>query len=147
MYPTVHAVTGTLCTLGVYAITKDTVVSAIIGGALAFGSHDVMDRFGEKHYPTTKFLLIFEGILFSIFYFLAWKSNLTILYVVGGFNGILMDLIDKRMGLSIYNPTKYPYMQWFNCHKRKPNFDLTLKQTKLAAYLATIVLILITFLQ
>jgi hypothetical protein len=137
MYPNVHGVVGTICAIATYKITNDYFIS----GFVAFLSHDLMDRLGEKHYPSTKFLLIFEGSLFAIFCFLAWQSDQTILYIIGWFGGNLMDLIDKRFGLSLINPTKYPYMSLFKCHRRKPNFDLTKNQTIAVGILATLILI------
>ena len=137
MYPNVHGVVGTISAIATYSITKDYFISGIV----AFLSHDVMDRLGEKHYPSTKFLLIFEGILFSIFCFLAWQSDQTLLYAIGWISGNMMDLIDKRMGLSIINPTKYPYLQLFPCHRRKPDYDFNLWQTVAVGILATLILI------
>ena len=139
MYPNVHGVVGIISAIATYSITNDYFISGIV----AFLSHDVMDRLGEKHYPSNKFLLIFEGILFSIFCFLAWQSDQTYLYVIGWLQGNMMDLIDKRIGLSIINPTKYPYLQLFPCHRRKPNYDFTLNQTIAVGILATLILILI----
>lgn len=142
MYPNVHGITGTLCTLGVYGLTKDLTVSAIAGGILAFASHDLLDRLGEKHYPSTKFLLLFEGSLFTIFCMIAWFSSLTVLYVIGWFSANLMDLIDKKMGLSVYDNIRYPYGQFFKCHRRKPNFNLSFEQTILVGYLSMILIII-----
>jgi len=138
MYPNVHGVVGTISAIATYKITNDYFISGIV----AFLSHDVMDRLGEKHYPSTKFLLIFEGILFAIFCFLALKSDQTYLYVIGWLQGNMMDLIDKRMGLSIINPTKYPYLQLFPCHRRKTDYDFTLNQTLAVGILATFLLYL-----
>jgi hypothetical protein len=140
MYPNVHGVVGAIVTISTYAVTKDTTITYIVGGLLAFASHDVMDRLGEKKYPSTKFLLLFEGSLFAIFCYLAYKSNLTILYVIGWICGNAIDFIDKKMGLSIINPTKYPSFNWFKCHKREPNLDFNLSQTILISILATLIL-------
>jgi hypothetical protein len=138
MYPNVHGVVGTISAITTYSITNDYFISGIV----AFLSHDLMDRLGEKHYPSAKFLLLFEGILFAIFCFLAWKSDQTMLYAIGWLGGNMMDFIDKRMGLSIINPTKYPYLQLFPCHRRKPNYDFTLNQTIAVGILATFLLYL-----
>jgi uncharacterized membrane protein len=138
MYPNVHGITGALCTLGTFAVTKDVAISAVAGGVLAFLSHDLLDRLGEKKY---KNLLYYEAVFFFIFCFLAWKSDLTILYFIGWFAGNLMDFIDKKGGLSIYNLKKYPYGTFFSCHRRKPNFDLNATQTILISILATLILI------
>lgn len=142
MYPNVHGATGTLCTLGVYGVTKNETIAILFGGVLAFASHDVMDRLGEKHYPSTKFLLLFEGSLFAIFCFMAWKSDQTLLYAIGWIGGNLMDLIDKKFGLSIWNNKKYPYGQVFPCHRRSPNYDFNLWQTIAVGILATLILFL-----
>ena len=139
MYPNVHGVVGTISAIATYSITNDYFISGIV----AFLSHDVMDRLGEKHYPSNKFLLIFEGSLFAIFCFLAWKSDKTILYAIGWLGGNLMDLIDKKGGLSIINNKKYPYGSFFKCHRRAPNFDFNLWQTILISILATVILIFI----
>lgn len=138
MYPNVHGITGTICTLATYSITKDVTISIIFGGILAFLSHDLLDRLGETRH---KYLLYYEAVFFAIFCFLAWKSNLTILYFIGWFCGNLMDFIDKKGGLSIYNLKKYPYGSFFRCHRRKPNFNLNAQQTILISILATLILV------
>ena len=140
MYPNTHGVVGTLCAVATYSITNDYFSSAIV----AFISHDLLDRLGEKHYPSTKFLLLFEGSLFAIFCFLAWKSDQTLLYAIGWLGGNMMDLIDKKIGLSIINNKKYPYGTFFPCHRRKPNFDFNLWQTIGISILATLILIINT---
>jgi len=73
MYPNVHGVVGTISAITTYSITNDYFSSAIV----AFASHDVMDRLGEKHYPTTKFLLLFEGsfILDILFFSVEKRPN------------------------------------------------------------------------
>lgn len=134
MYPNVHGITGALCAVGTYSITKDYYSSAIV----AFLSHDLMDRLGETRY---KYLLYYEAVFFAIFCYLAWKSDLTILYFVGWFCGNLMDFIDKKGGLSIYNLKKYPYGTFFKCHRRTPNFNLNAQQTIIVGILATLILI------
>ena len=136
MYPNVHGIVGTACAVATYSITNDYFSSAFV----AFLSHDVMDRLGEKRFPT---LLFHEAFLFAIFCFLAWKSDLTILYAIGWICGNLMDLIDKKFGLSILNNKKYPYGSFFPCHRRNPNINLNLKQTIAVGILATLILALI----
>jgi len=136
MYPNVHGIVGTACAVATYSITNDYFSSAFV----AFLSHDVMDRLGESHYPK---LLYYEAVFFAIFCFVAWKSDQTLLYFIGWFGGNLMDFIDKKGGLSIYNNAKYPYGTFFPCHRRQPNFNLTALQTKIIAYLATLILITI----
>ena len=136
MYPNTHGVVGTICAIATYSITNDYFSSAFV----AFASHDVMDRLGEKRFST---LFYHEAVLFAIFCFLAWKSDKTFLYVIGWLGGNLMDFIDKKGGLSIWNNVKYPYGTLFPCHRRSPNFNLTILQTKITSYLATLILILI----
>lgn len=136
MYPNTHGVVGTISAIATYSITNDYFSSAFV----AFISHDVMDRLGEKRFPT---LFYHEAVLFAIFCFLAWKSDQTILYAIGWIGGNLMDFIDKKGGLSIWNNVKYPYGTFFHCHRRAPNFNLTILQTKIISYLATLILILI----
>ena len=106
MYPNVHGIFGAACAVATYSITNDYFSSAFV----AFVSHDVMDRLGEKHYPK---LLYHEALLFAIFCFVAWKSDQTLLYFIGWFSGNLMDFIDKKGGLSIWNNAKYPYGTFF----------------------------------
>lgn len=134
MYPNTHGVVGTLCAIATYSITNDYFSSSFI----AFISHDVMDRLGEKRFQT---LFYHEAVLFAIFCFLAWKSDQTILYAIGWIGGNLMDFIDKKFGLSIWNNAKYPYGQFFRCHRRKPSINLTSGQTILSGYLSIILLI------
>ena len=139
MLPNVHGITGTACTLSVYAITKDIATSVIVGGIIAFLSHDVMDRLGEMKY---KNFIYNEAVLFAIFCFIAWQSELTLLYAVGWIGGNTMDLIDKKMGLSVYDNKKYPFGTFFPCHRRTPNYFLTIKQTKAIGIITTLILIL-----
>ena len=133
MYPNVHGVVGVISAVATCSITKDYYSSAII----AFLSHDLLDRLGETRY---KNLLYYEALFFAIFCYLAWKSDQTILYFIGWFAGNMMDFIDKKGGLSIYNLKKYPYGDFFPCHRRSPNFDLNATQTILIGILATLIL-------
>ena len=137
MYPNVHGVVGTISAIATYKITNDYFIS----GLVAFLSHDLMDRLGEFNF---KNVLYFEAVLFAIFCFLAWRSDNTILYVIGWICGNLMDLIDKKFGLSIYDNVKHPYGQFFKCHRRKPNIDLNLWQTIAVGILSTLILVLIS---
>ena len=141
MYPNVHATAGVICTLGIYAITKDTLSAGILGGILAFYSHDLFDRLGETGYRTMKQFLLIESPPLILFIVLGYFSDLTWLYLIGWVGGNCMDLIDKKLGLSIINPVKYPATFLFKAHNRLPDINLNLRQTIILCYLASLLLI------
>lgn len=146
MYSVTHGVIGTIATLTTYAVTDDLLTSELLGGAIAFALHDPTDRLGETPYPTSKERTLQEGIGFSIFSVCAYFSGLWRLYVIGYIMGNLMDLIDKKFYLAIFFPKKFPATHYFKCHRRKPNIQFSLKQTRLANYISIFVIIIITIL-
>lgn len=138
MYSNIHGTAGTLIVLGTYALTNDTVTSLALGGTLAFLSHDPLDRLGEKPYGDLKATLAWEVVPLAIFAYMAYLSGLWPLYAVGWVAGMGMDLVDKPAHL-LWN--KGPY---FKCHRRAPDINFTLAQTKLATILATLVIVGVT---
>ena len=75
MYTNFHAAIGTGIVMGTYALTKSETLAAIAGGGLAFASHDLVDRLGEKNYGGFKQFLKVESILFIIFIISAVTSG------------------------------------------------------------------------
>jgi hypothetical protein len=144
MYTSTHATAGTLIVLGTHAITKDTTTAIALGGALAFLSHDPIDRLGERGYGDMATSMRWEGITFWIFAMAAFWSGHWWLYAVGFLAGNGMDIWDKRFGLSIFQPQRFPAGRFFKCHRRKPNIQLTLGQTKLAALLSTVIIVAVS---
>ena len=144
MYTNIHATVGTAIVLSTYAVTKSEPIAIALGGALAFLSHDPVDLLGEKNYGSKKNLILFELSALIIFVMAAFGSGKWMLFAAGWIGGNLMDLIDKKGGLSIINLNKYPYGTFFRCHRRKPKYNLTLKQTKLSTIASIIVIIILS---
>ena len=144
MYTNVHATVGTAIVLSTYAVTKSEPIAIALGGALAFLSHDPLDLIGEKNYGSKKNFFIFELSALAIFIIAAIASGKWMLFAAGWIGGNGMDLIDKKGGLSLINPNKYPYGTFFKCHRRKPKYNITLKQTQLFTIISVIVVIILS---
>jgi len=141
MYSNVHGVAGTLIVLATHAITKDTSVAIALGGTLAFLSHDPLDRLGEKSYGSLATTIRWEGFSMWIFALAAYLSGQWPLFAVGWIAGNGMDIIDKKLYLSIALPSKFgPSWTLFPCHRRKPDVNLTLAQTRFATLLSSLVI-------
>lgn len=146
MYSAVHGAIGVAVVGVTYLFTQNEVIAMTVGSILAFLAHDPTDRLGEKGYGNIKSTLFYEIPPYLIMLLGGWLSGFFWLFLIGYIAGNGIDLIDKKMYLSVFNPKKYPVTYHFKCHRRKPNFQLTLKQTKLAAYLSCILIIAIALL-
>lgn len=146
MYTNIHATAGTLIVLATHAVTQNTETAIALGGALAFLSHDPIDRLGEKNYGSMEISLRWEGVALAVFAIVAYLSGQWPLFAVGWIAGNGMDLIDKKLGLAIAFPDKFKFGYFFKCHRRAPNIKLTLGQTKLAAVLASVAITTVTIL-
>ena len=145
MYTSVHSAVGASIVMGTYAVTKSELLAATAGGALAFLSHDVVDRLGETSYGDFKSFLKMELTLLALFGFSAIISGFWYLFAIGWIGGNAMDLVDKKGGLSILNKKKYPFTKIFRCHRRKPNIKFSRNQTYTAGFISGIVVVLIGF--
>ena len=141
MYSNVHGTIGTICVVGTYKLTNNLTLSYTLGVTLGILSHDLFDRLNEFPYGGLKKTLLWELIPFLIFVSLAFLSDNTILYLIGWVSGNLMDLIDKKGGLSILFPDKYPATYLFKCHRRIPDINFTLNQTKTATIICSALVI------
>jgi hypothetical protein len=135
MYSAHHAAVGTALTVGGYLAAGP--VGVLVGGALAFLSHDPMDRLGEAAYgrsfPPDRQTLIWEGGPFVAFIAAAvFAGPLWWVLATGWISGTGMDLIDKARWFA-GKPTV------FGCHDRDPDVRLTLWQTKALAVAAAAV--------
>jgi len=162
MYSNVHGVIGTSLMLGTYAITKDETLTYLIGMPLAFLSHDLLDRLGEKGYGAKT--LIYEAVPFVLFIALAFISHIPTIYFAGWFCGNTMDLIDKKLYIGIYSDKiisktskDQPWLakivdkyfritHFFKCHRRKPNIDFNRKQTIIATVISSLIITVLTIL-
>ena len=145
MYSNVHGTIGTGLVLATYAATGDTGTAIALGGAAAFVSHDALDRLGEKSYGDLTETIMFEAVPLVVFAYMAHMSGMWWLYAVGWIAGNGMDLIDKKLYLSILWPSRFgPSNTFFPCHRRASNIQFTLRQTKLATYLSSIVVVAMT---
>jgi len=139
MYSNVHGVAGTLLVLGAAQVSPDPVIAMAAGGIAAFYSHDVLDRLGEKSYGDLKTTALWEGIPFALFACVAFLSGQWWLYAFGWVMGNLMDIIDKKLYLAIIWPSRFgPSWKLFPCHRRKPDIQFTLNQTKLISICSSI---------
>jgi hypothetical protein len=135
MYSAHHAAVGAALTVGGYLAAGP--VGVIVGGALAFLSHDPMDRLGEAAYgrsfPPDRQTLIWEGGPLVAFIAAAILAGpLWWVLATGWIAATGMDLIDKARWF-MGKPGLFP------CHYRKPDVGLSLWQTKALAVLAAAV--------
>lgn len=146
MYSFHHGAIGASITNVSTSLLTDP-LGLMVGLPLAFIVHDPTDRLGEGNYGSLKRTLILETVPFialmitALAFDVFWISLLG--YVLG--NGI--DLIDKKMYLSVLFPNKFKATKYFNCHRREPDIQLTTKQTKsliLVFYLVFVVTMLFT---
>lgn len=146
MYSAVHGGIG-IAVVGVtYLLTQNEVVAMTAGSVLAFLAHDPTDRLGEKAFSSMKETLLFELPPYFVMLFFGWYCESLLMFVVAYIAGNGIDLIDKRLYLSVFFPKKYPATKYFRCHRRKPNIQLTLRGTKNAAYLSGLLIILVSLL-
>lgn len=144
MYGNVHGTIGAAIVVSTAIITKDVTITYLVGGMVAFLLHDTIDLLGEKSYGNTKTTIVYEAVPFSIFSIMAFLSGVWEMYFYGWFMGNLMDIIDKKLYLSIIFPSKYKSMHLFRCHRRAPKINFTRKQTINATILCSIVTIIMT---
>jgi hypothetical protein len=152
MYPTTHFGVSAPIVLASFAISPNFTGLAV-GGVLGFASHYPTDylnesflgNYWEKEYIKWDALLLAIAFMFGVIYG----------YVLGGFIGVLkltalliyafacglgMDYIDKKFGLSVKYPEKYPATFYF--HKQKKFIQCNLKWTKIAQIIGMISVIL-----
>ena len=134
MHSNVHATAGTAVVLTTYAITKSELVAMTLGGFLAFLSHDILDYLGEASYGGVKPLVKIEIPLLILFMLTGILSGVWYLFAIGWVGGNLMDLVDKKCGLSLIDKKRFPFTKFFPCHNRKPKIQFTREVTVLAAY-------------
>ena len=145
MYSNVHGTIGASIVLATYAVTNDPITAAALGGAGAFVSHDALDRLGEKSYGDLKTSIIYEAAPLALFAYMAHLSGMWELYAVGWIAGNGMDIIDKKLYLSILWPSRFgPSWTKFACHRRRPDIQFSLRTTKLATYLSSLVIVAMT---
>lgn len=147
MHSSVHGNVGVSIGKTVLAITGVSIFGVILGSFLAFLSHDPVDRLGEKGYPSMKITLLYEVIPFLITMLLGFYDGNFWLYLLWYTSGNVMDLIDKKLYLSVFFPKKFPATYHFKCHRRRPNIQLNLKQTKIAMYISVLTIIIINFIK
>lgn len=141
MHTNIHTTVGTATLIGVTAVSN-----IYIGSACAIASHYFVDMIGEMRF---KGEFVYEAIYHMLFLLLGWKLEKVIdynvmffkweiglfwLFVGGMIAGNLFDIIDKKLGLSIINPKKYPYTYY--CHSKR---RALVYLTKLGTELFTII--------
>lgn len=137
MYSNIHGVAGAAIVVGTYRLTGDTGAALAIGGWFAFLSHDPLDRLGEKSYGGMRKTVVFEAIPLAIFAYCAWLSGIPWLFAAGWIAGNGMDLIDKKLYLAMFFSKRFKVLDWFACHRRKPDIAFTYKQTVAATIAAS----------
>ena len=144
MYSNIHGVTGALIVSGVAEATGGDPTAVALSVVAAFLSHDVLDRLGEKSYGNMATTLWWEGVPLLVFMILAYLSDQWWLYAIGFIAGTGMDLIDKKLGLAIMFRDRFSFGHYFRCHRRQPDINLTLGQTRFATIFATVLLIVVS---
>ena len=165
MYTHVHSVAGTAIVGATYLVTKDTVLSLSIGGALAFISHHYIDKLGEASLTKSDKYgaeIVVMANLLSAAHVL---GDLFWIPLAGIFFGNLMDLIDKKFGLVFFKLDIVDFLYkkgWlrladfarhnlnasyiFKCHRLKNYKYLSYDQTMSFAFVSIILSIIFHFL-
>lgn len=144
MYSSVHGSVGVVIVGVTYLITKDNTTSILVGGSLSFLAHDPTDRLGEEGFKSVKLMLFHELPCYFLMILGGLITDNLFLFLFGYISGNGIDLIDKKLYLSVLYPNKYRETKIFKCHKRNPNIQLTLKQTKIASWISCLLIIIIT---
>lgn len=140
MYSNPHATLGLIITTTSYALIEEKQTALFVGGFLATISHWFFDFIGEA--GLTKYqVLIHEVGSFILFFFLGFLSGNLTLFITAWIGGNFMDLVDKKMYLTVFFPKKFNPTYYF--HKQKPLIRLTNKQTVVASIVSNVVIILI----
>ncbi len=139
-YSNVHGVTGALIALGGYQAGGDP--GLLAGLAAAFLSHDLLDRIGEKSYGDMRASFVWEFVPLMVFLAVVSVHPLGWVLGAGWIAGNMMDLIDKRLYLSVFGLVEPG--EFFPCHRRSPTVPLTQRQTKALTIIATIGLLVIS---
>ena len=133
MYATPHTLAG-------FAIVKTFEDNLFIGIPLAIASHLVLDYVNERGLTSEdKFTFDIFPSLFC--YFLALFSGEFWLFLLGSIMGNLPDLIDKKLYLSIFYPTKFKATKYL--HWQKPIIEPSAETTKKIGLISAICIFLI----
>jgi hypothetical protein len=164
MYTHVHSVAGTAIVGATYLVTKDTVLSLSVGGALAFISHHYIDKLGEYSLTSSDKYMAESVVMLNLLGASYVLGDLFWIPLAGIFFGNLMDLIDKKLGLVFFRLDIVDFLykrgcaksaEWctnnlnvtrhFKCHRLKQYKYLTYSQTMSFAFVSMMVSILFHF--
>jgi hypothetical protein len=140
MYSNPHAAAGLMITAATLAITKDENLALLIGLPLAVFSHWLLDFLKEKG-MSKKEVLIYDVIPSFFYVILAFLSGYFWLFMLSWWAGNLLDLIDKKLYLTIFFPKKYKSTTYFHKHKTGIYFSLT--ETKKASIISSLIIFII----
>jgi len=139
MYSAPHGALGAALALAAYYQSPPGLEAeaVAVGAVVAFFSHDLLDRIGERGYGSLKATALWEGIPLAA---AVWAASgpLWWVFAAGWIGGTFMDLVDKKLGLSVIWPARFPPTSLFACHRRSPDIHLTLVQTKVIAGLSAV---------
>jgi hypothetical protein len=115
-----------------------------IGCVVAVATHFIFDYVGEKGIVSTKDRVIYDllpTVIAGIFLYFYSGVDEAWLLVYGSLLGNLPDLIDKKLYLTIFFPSKFKSTNYL--HWQKPIINPKELQTKIIGYVAMILIILI----
>ena len=135
MYATPHTAVG----FSIIVMFKDRLE---IGIPLAIFSHFILDFIDEKGL-TSKDRLYFDLTPGLICFVLAIITGNFWLLLLGSICGNLFDLIDKKLYLAIFIPSKFKPTYYF--HKHKQIIFPSAKMTKVIGWISTIIIGIILF--
>lgn len=131
MYSAHHGLIGATVTVASTTLIAGP-AGLVLGLIAAFVLHDPTDRLGEGNYGNLNITLLLESFPFLLFLIVAYYYDCFWVALVGYIFGNGIDLIDKKLYLSVFMPSKYPATKHFRCHRRSPNVKLTKQQTILS---------------
>lgn len=143
MYSNPHAATGLVITTTVYALTNSEELAFAIGLPLAIASHYFLDFLFEKHLSKEE-VLIYDVVPSFIYIGLSIISGHFWLMMFSWWSGNLLDLIDKKLYLTVFFPDRFKPTHYFHNHTNGIKFNLN--QTKVASIISTLVAIVIALL-
>lgn len=143
MYSNPHAAVGVICTATVLAITKDVNTAYFVGLPLAIISHWFLDFVKEAGFSKNE-VFLFDVLPSVLFIVVAFFSGYFWLFMFSWWAGNLLDLIDKKLYLTVFYPKKFKPTFYF--HKHQTGYQITKTQTIVASYIATLITILIPIL-
>lgn len=139
MYTDIHSSAGVVTYIGITAFTGN----CILGFSIAAATHFLLDFIMEEKF---KGLFLSQIAFLVLFFLLGFKTGMLKEFIIGAVAGNLYDIIDKKLGLSLYDLKKHPYTYHFHIKNQKKGLKISSKTTRNITLInTTIILLMITY--